>query len=411
MERVTAMKPIQAVATQSRIFSAGRLWATGGIFVVLYATYLILALHSGDWIADRDGNILPTDFVWIWVGARFAWARDAAGAFDYVSFAAAQAPLTGLTHGIFPYYHWIYPPIFMLLIMPLGTLPYVAAYLSWIAVTLGGYLVAIYAIVPRKLALLVALLPINVFETISIGHTGFLLTGLLGLALALGERQPFLAGLVLGFLAYKPQFCLLFPLVLLVAAAWRVLAGAALSCAALVIASTAVFGFQSWILFMQTVRKTDPSSFMPDPHLDAMNQTVFGVLHWLGAPLLVEWIGYSMICVPVVVLVCAVWRQRVGFGLKASALSLGALIVTPYMLNYDLVAAAIPAAFLIREGLETGFLPGEEIAYILCFGGLALTSIMPAGPFVLGLLLALLLRRLSLGRAATTPAGLASSAS
>jgi hypothetical protein len=42
------------------------------------------------------------------------------------------------------------------------------------------------------------------------------------------------------------------------------------------------------------------------------------------------------------------WRSRAPFEIKAAALAAGALLATPYVYMYDLVALAVPAAFLLR---------------------------------------------------------------
>jgi hypothetical protein len=43
----------------------------------------------------------------------------------------------------------------------------------------------------------------------------------------------------------------------------------------------------------------------------------------------------------------------VSFDVNTAALSVGALLVTPYLFMYDLAALAIPMAFLIRASLRT----------------------------------------------------------
>ena len=57
--------------------------------------------------------------------------------------------------------------------------------------------------------------------------------GLIGGTLGLMERRPALAGVCLGLLTYKPQFGLLFPLVLIADRRWRTIAVAAPVAAAL----------------------------------------------------------------------------------------------------------------------------------------------------------------------------------
>jgi hypothetical protein len=64
------------------------------------------------------------------------------------------------------------------------------------------------------------------------------------------------------------------------------------------------------------------------------------------------------------------WRSHAAFELKATALAVGSLLATPYVLDYDLMVLAIAIAFFARHGLDHGFRAGE-------ISLLALTWIMP----------------------------------
>ena len=55
------------------------------------------------------------------------------------------------------------------------------------------------------------------------------------------------------------------------------------------------------------------------------------------------------------------WRSKVSFELKAAALVAGTLLTTPYLFLYDLVALAVPIAFLLRARGELGEAPGETV--------------------------------------------------
>ncbi len=57
--------------------------------------------------------------------------------------------------------------------------------------------------------------------------------------------------------------------------------------------------------------------------------------------------------------VAALWRSRAEYELKAAALGVGVLLVTPYLYPYDLMVLAVPLAFLWRLGRMRGFLPYE----------------------------------------------------
>src|SRR5436309_2254785 len=65
-----------------------------------------------------------------------------------------------------------------------------------------------------------------VFVNLGHGHNGFLTAALLGGALVLLDRRPIVAGVLFGLMAYKPQFGLMIPLVLIATGRWRAFAAA-----------------------------------------------------------------------------------------------------------------------------------------------------------------------------------------
>src|SRR5258706_14860460 len=58
--------------------------------------------------------------------------------------------------------------------------------------------------------------------------------------------RPVLSGICLGLLSYKPQYGLLFPLVLIAASQWTVFVTAAIVAVAMAALSWLAFGTQSW---------------------------------------------------------------------------------------------------------------------------------------------------------------------
>ena len=60
-----------------------------------------------------------------------------------------------------------------------------------------------------------------VFVNLGHGHNGFLTAALIGFALVTLDTRPVLAGVLFGLLAYKPQFGLMIPLVLVATGRWR----------------------------------------------------------------------------------------------------------------------------------------------------------------------------------------------
>ncbi|WFU41922.1 glycosyltransferase family 87 protein [Bradyrhizobium sp. CB82] len=62
-------------------------------------------------------------------------------------------------------------------------------------------------------------------------------------------RTEVLAGICLGLLTYKPQYGLLFPLVLVARGEWKVFVAAAITAISVALASMLVFGAESWAAF------------------------------------------------------------------------------------------------------------------------------------------------------------------
>src|ERR1035441_9686259 len=106
------------------------------------------------------------------------------------------------------------------------------------------------------LLLLLALAFPAVFINLGQAHNGFLTVALIGAALCQLDRRPWLAGVLIGCLAYKPQFGLLISLVLMGSGRWRVFSAAAVMVALLALAVTLAFGAEVWPAFLASTKFT-----------------------------------------------------------------------------------------------------------------------------------------------------------
>ena len=110
---------------------------------------------------------------------------------------------------------------------------------------------------PRPGVWLPALAFPAVFVNLGHGHNGFLTAALIGGALLVLDRRPLLAGVLIGCLAYKPQFGVLIPLVLAATGRWRVIAAAAATVVAFVAGHAgSSFGGATWVAFWQSMTLT-----------------------------------------------------------------------------------------------------------------------------------------------------------
>lgn len=378
---------------ENLIFAKRRLSLLGYSFLAANVIAFAIRSLAGKWLFDKAGHPSFIDFLQWWVGGQFALMRDAAGAYNYSTFSAAQASVLKSTPRAF-YFHWVYPPTMLLLVAPTALLSYVAAFFAWIAATLTLFAIALYAILPEVLTIALALLPLPVVMNVFIGQTAFLTAGLLGLSMVFMTRRPYLSGICLGILTYKPQFILFFPLALVITRQWRVIAAATASAVIFAGAAVLMFGSNAWPLFLRSLHGHNPATFLP-PDLEGMNQTVFGLMHWAGAGIVADWVVHMTVALLMTVLTWQIWLRPVPYSLKAAAFSIGVLTATPYMLLYDLTAVSVPAAFLIADALARGFLPGERFILLVCFLALFLCFNFSVGPIVLIVLMGLVLRRVS----------------
>ena len=119
-----------------------------------------------------------------------------------------------------PFYGWHYPPFFFAVAFLVAAVPY-----AW-GLRSGSPRAS--PPISRRSArscrgpetLLIAAAFPAVFVNIGHGQNGFLTAALLGGALHLLDRRPWLAGVLIGLLAYKPQFGVLIPIALLASRRW-----------------------------------------------------------------------------------------------------------------------------------------------------------------------------------------------
>jgi hypothetical protein len=389
---------------EQRIFRERHFLLYGSAIAAAMVIVSALRFWQGASIVSPTGKFAYIDFCWIWVSGVFAASSDPSQVYDFGIYSAAQSAVVEPMAGA-PFFHFNYPPTALFFTYLLGFLPYLAAYAVWIGATLGLYLGTIYAIVRRPAALIAAVLPIAVSENALLGQNGFLTAALVGSSLVLLERRPACSGLLIGLLTYKPHFGVLFPLALGASRKWRALGSAMISSVALGAAATVAFGCRGWPVFIGSLFSRN-ASLSPDSEVQLNLQSVYGLVHWAGAGTWISWAAHLTIAAVVAAIVCTVWARPIAYGLKAAILCLGSVTVSPYLLGYDLCILSVAVAFLVRDGMSRGFLPGERIGMLICFAALFAVT-LPVAPLVCATLFLLAGRRIAAGpRDRATPSDL-----
>lgn len=340
--------------TRERVALVG--WAV--LAASLVGIVYLLAGSAGP--NDSYGRPLGTDFASFYAAGTLVSDGLAAAAFDQTGHFAREQAIFGLAT---QYYAFQYPPVFLLVAAALAQLPYLPALVLWQAATLVLYLLAMRAILasapdgvaPDCLWLLLVLAFPAVFINLGHGQNGFLTVALFGGALALIDRRPVTAGILIGLMIYKPQFGLMIPLVLVATGCWRVVIAAAATIIALALVTLAAFGPAVWAAFFASMTFTRVVLLEQGDVGFFKMQSVFAWVRLWGGPVALAYLIQGAVTLSIAAALVWFWRSNARYPLKASALLIGTLLATPFCLDYDLMLLAPAIAFLALDGLRHGF--------------------------------------------------------
>jgi alpha-1,2-mannosyltransferase len=398
----------------------------------LVAFGLLIAFAAGlAWLAgtanglnDALGRPLGTDFSNVYAAGTLVLDGQPQAPFDPALQHAREQAIFGTAT---PFFGWHYPPFFLFIAAALALMPYQLALVVWQGATLALYLLALRAIMvrpvpdgstsprtrgegaegpcrmtqaqPDPLWLVLALAFPAVFINLGHGHNGFLTAALIGAALVILDRRPLLAGLLLGLIAYKPQFGLLVPLVLAATGRWRAFAAAAATVAALALITTLAFGISVWDAFLASTHFTRLIVLEAGETGWHKIQSAFSLVRMWGGPVALAYAVQSAVTVMLAAALVWLWRAPVDFSLKAAALIIASILATPYSLDYDMTVLAPAIAFLAVNGLRHGFAPYEKSALAalwiapLVARSVAQAVLVPVGVLAMAAMLGLILHR------------------
>ncbi|MDB5575789.1 MAG: hypothetical protein JWR80_965 [Bradyrhizobium sp.] len=377
---------------------------------VINISFFPIAYLAHWWIYDTAGLGIPTDFVNVWAAGRLALDGQPAQAWDWNIQKQVEVALLG--QDFTGYFAWHYPPPFLFVASLLAHFPYAVAFIGWALVSLVPYLAMMRAIVGRPFGLLLAVAVPMAFNNVLVGQNGFLTAALIGGTLYLMPIRPVLSGICLGLLSYKPQYGLLFPLVLIAASQWTVFFTAASVTLAMALASWLAFGTESWQAFFHWMPMFSQAFLTEGKAPWWKMQSLFALVRTFGGTEQLAWIFHWIFAGAVAVVLALMWRSRVRYAVKAAALATGTLLTTPYLFMYDMMVLAIPVAFLVRMGLSSGF-RAYELPALACalamIAGFILTGV-PLGFGAALIVAALVLRRADLWRRPEPAPSMASAA-
>jgi alpha-1,2-mannosyltransferase len=325
--------------------------------VMFLAIYLLIAIA---WIANSNGYLDPTgkplgtDFLNQYAASKLILAGEAELSYDIARHAEIEAEVIGSNE--FGYYGWHYPPMALLIVAPFALFSYGIALTLWMLVTLALNLFVVRKIVTGPGLIVTALAFSAVLINIGHGHNGFLTGSLLGGALyLLKNNRQVAAGILIGLLAYKPQFGVLIPLALMAGGHWRVFWAATVTACLFVTASVVAFGPETWSAFQLSTEFTRAVILEQGATGWEKIQSFFSLIRGLGGSLYLAYAIQALATLSMALAVIWLWRGPSSFNLKAAGLVVASLIATPYVLDYDLIILGLAIVFLVAEGKASEF--------------------------------------------------------
>jgi hypothetical protein len=262
----------------------------------------------------------------------------------------------------------LYPPVQGLLYVPLALLPMQIAYrtmqvVNQILIFILGYVV--HLLTGRRIWWPIASFLLMVFPgyagAVNLGQNSMLSLSLLLFGwLALAQGRPILAGVLWGFLAFKPVWAVSFLLFPLLARRWRMATAMVVTGALLVLATLLWVGVRSWFDWLAVGREATatyeveynwivlsrdlsglvrrwllcfPARSLPQPYANLATRTGLGL--WLTV------VGITVL-VPL-------WRRREAQALDGPApafVLLGAYFSCFHFIYYDALLAVLPVSLL-----------------------------------------------------------------
>lgn len=298
--------------------------------------------HLQQGLTNAAGEPLGADFINTWTGAALAWRGQAQTVYDWLAYHAFQQQIVG---GPLDFYHYSYPPV-LLLLAPLGAMPYVPALCVWLVCGWLAFYLALRRAFPDHALMFALAAPAVLVNTLG-GQNGTWSAALLTGGLWLLPRRPVVAGILFGLLIYKPQLGLLLPVALVAGRQGRAFGAAAVTAIVLVLASGLLFGFELWPRYLRNAETLRATILEDGTGVWHRMASVFVFARHAGFGVAAAYALQLIVAVPVAVGVAIAWWRGWPTDLRHALTVVGTCLVTPYLQDYDLVIAVFAAAALL----------------------------------------------------------------
>jgi alpha-1,2-mannosyltransferase len=270
---------------------------------------------------------------------------------------------------------FLYPPHMLFLLWPLRHMSYNEAAARWTLVPLPFYFLLLYLLMKRA-APNVGITPFLIVSACSLpflsaniftGQTVTFYAVFFMAAMLFWHRKPWVTGVFLGFMTFKPQLGILLPFALLASKEWRIIVSAIITTAIFLATATLWFGVDIWADYLIMTGHFAEYLRNGVDQFDKLALGPYVSLHMLGLSAPIAFAVQIAVTVAVAGCIFAAFRQRdekrqfLRFGLLAC----GGLLATPYAMSYDTPILAVAVAPFVLYAWEKGWRDGWELAALI----------------------------------------------
>jgi hypothetical protein len=172
------------------------------------------------------------------------------------------------------------------------------------------------------------------------------------------DRRPWIAGMLLGALVYKPQFAVLIPILIVARGQWRAFASAGATAGLLCAATFAVWGWAVWQAFLDSLPLTRHIIIEAGATGWEKIQSPFAAIRQWGGAIPLAYAVQGIVSA-IAIGAAALAARRGTVAVRGAAALSAALLCTPYVLDYDHVLLGVAIAFCVADMRPRGTLPWE----------------------------------------------------
>ena len=350
--RQRPLERLAALLTRKRL----ALWGAGLLFTSWFVYAHTMAVPG---LTDRAGRLKGGDYVQFYVMGSFALTGRWDALYDpaaHLSEARRRIDPRITLYAPYPNY----PPQVALAFAPLALLPWQRSLAVFLSLMTACYAASVWILwrecpALRRhgplVAVLAAAAPLY-FTPLRYAQTSALVLLIWSVALsAFSRNREFAAGLVIGCLAYKPQFGIVLAVAMLASRHWRVAGGAAISVVVQNLAGALAAGTESMRQYVRMLLRlaANPELVVVYPTEGHSLRGFFRLVagsHWTVD--VATAIAVGAIIVVAVRCWCTAAPLRVRWALLATA----TVLASPHLLTYDLLLLAVPLVVFAEWAVE-----------------------------------------------------------